>query len=87
MSNVRTGLAFAITIAMFYALCTIAWVLAPGPFLQFMNGLFHGMDFAPLVQAQGFELGGFLMALVVMSIWAFLAGTFFGWVSERLARG
>ncbi len=45
-----TGIALAITVGVFYALCTLLWVLAPGPFLGFMNSLFHGMDFSAMVQ-------------------------------------
>ena len=46
---IRTGIALAITVGLFYALCTLAWAMAPGPFLGFMNSLFHGMDFSAMV--------------------------------------
>jgi hypothetical protein len=49
-----------------------------------MNSLFHGMDFSPLMRPASFSVTGFLEALVVMSFWAFLAGTFFGWLRQRL---
>ncbi|SFC25479.1 hypothetical protein SAMN05216344_11282 [Polaromonas sp. OV174] len=84
MTPLRTGLALAITVGLFYALCTLAWTLAPGPFLGFMNSLFHGMDFSPMVQQQPFLWAGFLTALLVLSIWAFLAGVFFAWLLNRL---
>lgn len=80
----RTGIAFAVTVALFYALCTLVWLAAPGPFLAFMNGLFHGLDFTPLVRDAGFSWGGFFVAAVVLSGWAFLAGTFFGWLRQRI---
>lgn len=80
----RTGIAFAVTVAVFYALCTLAWLAAPGPFLGFMNNLFHGVDFGPLLKPAAFSWGGFLVALAVMSTWSFLAGTFFGWLRGRL---
>ncbi|HEY1157910.1 MAG TPA: DUF5676 family membrane protein [Arthrobacter sp.] len=80
----RTGVALATTVAVFYAACTVAWVVAQGPFLGFMNSLFHGMDFTPLLESTDFSWGGFIEALLVMSIWAFLAGTFFGWVRRSL---
>jgi len=51
-----------------------------------MNGLFHGMDFTPLVQPGPFDLPGFLMALVILSAWAWLAAAFFVWISKRMAR-
>ena len=83
-SAVRTGLALAVTVAVFYALCALAWLIAQGPFLGFMNSLFHGMDFTPLVKATAFSWRGFLEALTVMFVWAFLAGTFFGWLRQRM---
>ena len=81
---VRTGLALAATVAVFYALCTLAWLAAPGPFMGFMNSLFHGMDFTLLLKPAAFAWNGFLEALLVMSLWAFLAGMFFGWLRQRL---
>lgn len=82
----RTGVALAVTVAVFYALCTLAWLAAPGPFLGFMNNLFHGIDFGPLLKPAPFSWAGFIEALLVMSVWAFLAGTFFAVVHRRLAR-
>ena len=80
-----TGLALAITVGLFYALCTLVWALAPGPFLGLMNNLFHGLDFSAMVQPRPFAWPGFLVALVVLSGWALLAGMFFGWLRNRLA--
>lgn len=79
-----TGIALAITVALFYALCTLVWLVAPGPFLGFMNSLFHGLDFKPLLTSAPFSWAGFVEALLVMSLWAFLAGTFFGWLRLRI---
>ena len=73
---VRTGIALATTVGLFYALCTLVWALAPGPFLGFMNSLFHGMDFSALVEPQPFGWPGFGVALLVLSVWALLAGAF-----------
>ena len=80
----RTGVALAVTVAVFYALCTLAWLSAQGPFLVFMNSLFHGIDFSSLVKPAAFSWEAFIEALLVMSIWAFLAGTFFSWLRQRL---
>ena len=80
----RTGVALAVTVAVFYVLCTLVWLAAQGPFLNFMNGLFHGMDFTPLMRPAPFAWGGFVQAVVVMTVWAFLAGTFFEWLRRRL---
>lgn len=80
----RTGVALAVTGAVFYTLCALVWLAAPGPFLGFMNSLFHGIDFTSLVQPGGFAWGGFFEALLVISLWAFLFGTFFGWLRQLL---
>ena len=82
----RTGIALAITVGLFYALCTVVWTLAPGPFLSFMNNLFHGMDFSSMVQPGPFAWPGFLTALLVLSTWALFVGVFFTWLLNRLAR-
>ena len=76
----RTGGALAMTVGVFYVLCTSAWLVAPGPFLNFMNALFHGIDFSSLVQPRPFDWLGFLAALLMLSGWALFAGTFFAWV-------
>ena len=85
MSPLRTGLALATTVGLFYALCALVWALAPGPSLSLMNGLFHGMNFSGMVQPGDFSLLGFLVALVVLGAWGFFVGTFFAWLHARLA--
>ena len=82
---IRTGIALAVTVGVSYALCAVAWLLAPGPFLGVMNSLFHGMDFSPMVQPRPFSWSGFVVALLLLSGWALLAGTFFAWLRNRLA--
>ena len=86
MAPRRTGLALAITVGVFYALCTRVWAVAPGPFVEFMNHLFHGLDFTSLVQARPFAWPGFFSVLLVLSGWALLAGAFFAWLLNRLTR-
>lgn len=86
MNILRSGISLSITVAVFYALCTVVWIMAPDAFLGFMNNLFHGMDFSGLVQASPFSWPGFFQAAIVMSLWAFLAGSFFAWLNNRLER-
>ena len=86
MAPFRTGITLAITVAVFYALCTLVWALAPGPFLGYMNSLFHGLDFTSLVQSSRFAWPAFVMALLVLGVWSFLAGAFFAWLFNRLSR-
>ena len=80
----RTGVALSVTVALFYALCTLVWLAVPAAFMGFMNSLFHGMDFSPLLRPAAFSWVGFVGSLVVLSIWALLAGSFFGWLRRRL---
>ena len=86
MAPLRTGIALATTVGLFYALCGLVWALAPGPSLSFMNGLFHGLDFSGMVQPRPFAWPGFFAALLVLSAGALAAGTFFAWLLNRLAR-
>lgn len=75
-----TGIALSVTVSVFYALCTAVCVVAPGLFMSFMSSLSHGMDFTVLL-----EPGSFVKALLVMAVWSFLTGTFYGWLRQRLA--
>jgi hypothetical protein len=86
MNPLRTGIALSITAALMYALCALAWALAPGPFLGLMNSLFHGLDLSSLVHPAPFAWQGFALPLLVLSAWALVAGAFFAWVTNRLAR-
>jgi len=84
MNPLRTGIALAVTVGLFYVLCTLTWAVAPGPFLGFMNSLFHGVDFSTMLLPQPFAWPGFLTALLVLSAWAFMVGLFFTWLRNRL---
>jgi hypothetical protein len=86
MAPLRSGFALAITVGVFYALCALVWAVAPGPFLSFMNSLFHGMDFSSMVQPAPFDWLGFFTALIVLCAWALFMGTFFAWLLNRLTR-
>ena len=84
----RTGTALAATVATGYALCALAFRIWPQAALQFMNGLFHGLDFGVLQRgATPFDFGSFLGVLVVMTLWAFGLGALFGWIFARLGTG
>lgn len=86
MLPIRTGLAFAITVGAIYALCTVAWTIAPATSLALMNNLFHGLDFTPMVRPGPFDWSGFVVVLLVQSVLSLLAGAFFAWLMTRLMR-
>ncbi|HEU4353866.1 MAG TPA: DUF5676 family membrane protein [Burkholderiales bacterium] len=88
MSNViRTGAAFAITVAVGYALCTLVFWIWPEAAAGFMNALFHGLDFTRLQSGPTlFRFGSFFYALIVLAAWAFGLGALLGWILGRLGR-
>jgi hypothetical protein len=85
MKPLRTGLALAATVALFYSLCTLVEVAFPSQFMNFMNALFHGLDFSKLMSSEPYRWASFIYALIIMAIWAFAAGAFFAIVHNALS--
>ncbi len=87
-SNVwGTGIALGITVAIAYTACALVFWLWPQAAATFMNGLFHGLDFTKLQSGQAlFSFNAFFYALVGMSAWAFVLGSIFAWMQQRIAR-
>lgn len=80
----RTGGASAITVGIAYAACSVVFWLFPEAAAGFTKALFHGLDFRQLHGAPaGFSFGGFLYALGVLAVWAFVFGGLFGWINGR----
>jgi len=87
MSNqsLRTGAALAITVAVAYAACAFVFWVFPDAAASFMNALFHGLDFRRLQASSSFfSFGGFVYALVGITVWAFIFGALFGWLQSRV---
>ncbi len=85
-NSIRTGTALAATVGIAYIACTLVFWIWPEAAANFMNALFHGLDFRKLqAGATLFSFGSFLYALVVMLVWAFALGALFGWLLERFA--
>ena len=76
---VGTGIALAIAVGVFYALCTLAWLSAPGAFVNVMDNVFHGTYVGSMVRPRPFAWSVFPVALVVLSGWPLVAGTIFVW--------
>lgn len=85
MKPLRTGLALAATVAIFYSLCTLIEVTLPNQFMGFINALFHGLDFRKLLTTEPYEWASFGYALVVLAGWGFGIGAFFGWIHNALS--
>lgn len=85
-SNFKTGGAFAATVGIGYALCTLVFWAWPDASANLMNALFHGLDFRRLqVGSSLFSFGAFIYAEVVLVSWAFVLGTLFAWLAERFS--
>ncbi|ODV40505.1 hypothetical protein AWV79_07080 [Cupriavidus sp. UYMMa02A] len=69
---------------LFYALCTLAWLALPEPFMNFMNALFHGLDFRRLQTDQPFSWWSVTYPAIVFAVWFFAAGAFFAWLQNML---
>lgn len=84
----RAGGALAVTAALGYAACTLVFLLWPEVAANFVNALFHGLEFRKLQSGPAlFDFGHFFYVLVVLAVWAFWLGALFGWLFEQLGRG
>lgn len=85
---VTAGTSLSLTVGVGYALCTLVFWIWPEAAANFMNALFHGLDFRKLQGGTAlFSFGTFLYALVVMMAWAFGLGAIYGWVQGRIKGG
>jgi hypothetical protein len=83
----RIGVALAATVVVGYAVCALIFVIFPEASVNFLNALFHGLDFRKLQSAaEGFSFTGFGGVAIVMAAWAFVAGAIFAAVSNLLQR-
>ena len=76
----KFGAVFSLTVGIGYALCTIFWVSFTGPAIDFLNALFHGLDFRKLQVAAALSVSGFASALAVMMVWAYAIGALYALV-------
>ncbi len=82
----RTGTALGLTIAIGYTICTILFAVWPDAAMQFMNTLFHGLDFGKLAPAAPWSFTAFICTVAIFTVWGFLMGALFAWLNNRLTR-
>jgi len=78
------GAVLSTTVVINYALCTIFWFAFPGPSLDLINGLFHGMDFRKIYGVTPFSAGSFAYVLVVLAVWSYVVGAVYAAVRNWL---
>ena len=86
MNPSRTGITLALTTAIAYTACAVVYALAPERGVDFLNALFHGLDFRRLGAPQAFTFVMFLYPLVVFLVWGFLVGALYAWLHNLLHR-
>jgi ABC-type phosphate transport system permease subunit len=82
----RFGAVFALTVVISYAVCTLAWMAFTEQAVDFLNALFHGLDFRRLQVGGGFSAVAWLYATAVLTVWAFVTGALFAALRGWLAR-
>jgi fatty acid desaturase len=83
----RIGVTMTLTAAIAYTVCTLAYALMPEQGIEFLNALFHGLDFRKLGVPAPLTLVMFVYPLVVLVVWGFAVGTLFGWLHKGLHGG
>jgi len=80
----RIGITMASTVAISYTICALGYALMPERGIDFLNALFHGLDFRKLAAPAPFTLMTFVYPLVVLVVWGFAVGALFGWLHSAL---
>jgi hypothetical protein len=80
----KFGAVLSVTVLINYILCTIFWYAFPGPSLDLINGLFHGMDFRKLYVATPLSAGTLLYVLIVFAAWSYVLGAIYALVRNWL---
>jgi len=78
------GVVVAITVVISYALCTLFWFALTEQSLDFLNTLFHGMDFRKIYAAADFSLVGYLGVVAVFTVWGYVIGVVYATVRNLL---
>ncbi|MDQ1831651.1 DUF5676 family membrane protein [Massilia scottii] len=86
MKPLQTGLALAVTVALFYSFCSLIDVLWPEQFVSFMDALFHGMDFRAPQSVTPHPWRDYFSALIVVALCAFIVGALFAALYRALDR-
>ncbi len=83
-SPVRTGIALSLTVLVSYTVCTALYALWPRQGIDFLNALFHGLDFAKLESPLPFTFSMYLVSLAALVVWGFAVGTLFAWLRNLM---
>lgn len=80
----KHGIVLALTLAIAYTVCAALYAAWPALGIDFLNAMFHGLDFHKLDTGERFSLRMFVYPFVVFVIWGFAVGTLFAWLYNLL---
>jgi hypothetical protein len=86
MNPSKTGSVLALTIAIAYTACAVIYALAPERGVDFLNALFHGLDFRKLGAPTPFTFLMFVYPLIVFLVWGFVVGALYAWLHNSINR-
>lgn len=86
MMPLPTGIALAVTVGVFYALCALVWALAPGPFLGLHEQALSWHELQPHGSAPSIRWAGFLDGVARTEHLGFIGRDFFAWLLNRKTR-
>lgn len=86
LTPLRTGAAFAVTVAILYVACLVAVWIAPGLVLAVFATWVHGLNLEPLTtNPPPLDLSRALLGLLLISAYFFIAGAVYGVVRQWLS--
>lgn len=87
ISPIRFGAALAVTVGIGYTACAFLLWLLPEASANFMNALFHGLDFRKLQSGSTmFSFRSYFYAAAVLVAWTFGLGVILAWMLNRFGR-
>jgi hypothetical protein len=78
------GAVLSTTMVVSYALCALFWYSFTGSAIDFLNALFHGVDFRKIYTAAPFAISSFLYVLAVLAVWAYALGAIYAAVHNLI---
>jgi hypothetical protein len=90
LTPLRTGAAFALTVAILYLACLVVMLISPGTVLAIFATWVHGLNLEPLTtNPPPIQAPRALVGLLLISGYAFITGAVYGvirqWLTPRSA--
>lgn len=80
----KFGIVLSLTASINYLLCAAIFFMFPQPSIDFLNTLFHGMDFRKIFGGTPFSPVSFVYVLLVLAAWSYILGVIFAYVRNWL---